>query len=278
MNNKLQSDTPKLLLYVTIIISLIITIFPIFYLVLTSIKPSQLLYSVPPEFFFKLSFESFQQVFIEGEAGKYLINSLIVTISSTIIAVFLGALAAFILAIVQFKYKKAFYFTILITRMYPPITTLIPIYLIMQFLGLLDTYPALTLPYAGTQIALATMILYSFYKDLPVSIFESALIDGCSGWNLFLKLALPLSKTGLVSAGILIFILDWNEFLFGLALTSTSAKTAPVALTSYLEQEGMLQWGAVASMGTLMITPIIIFVFVFRQYLIKGLTSGATKG
>lgn len=271
-------NSPNWILWTVIPLALVIFLAPIGYLFLTSIKPTGLLFSVPPRFVFAPDFGIYRELFLEEHAGKYLLNSLIVTTISTAISTALGAIAALVLALIQFRFKRSWFFVILITRMYPPVTTLIPIYLLMRYLGLTDTYPALFLPYAGTQLALATWIMWSYYKDVPVELFEAAVLDGCSAWQLLTRIAVPLSTSGLAACAVLIFILDWNEFLFALVLTSTEARTAPVALMAFLEQEGMVQWGSLAAMGSVMITPILIFVFVLRRYLVQGLTVGATKG
>ncbi len=275
--HEIKHDRPRFLIVAVVVISFFFVIFPIYYLILTAFKPLDLMFNVPPKFYFKPSFSAFETVLGEGKAGLYLFNSFIVTTISTVCAVFLGGLAAFVLALVNIRGKKWLYFTILITRMYPPVTTLIPIYMIMQMLKLVDHYPALILPYVGTQMALATMIMLSYYKDLPVSIFESAMLDGCGSLGLFLRFGLPLSKSGLIASGVLIFVLNWNEFLFAMALTSTRIRTAPVALTAYLEQEGLVQWGSMAAMGSLMTVPIVIFALALRKYMISGLTAGASK-
>jgi multiple sugar transport system permease protein len=149
--------------------------------------------------------------------------------------------------------------------------------MLMRSIGLYDTQLSLILPYAGAQMALATWIMWSFYQDLPSELFEAALLDGCSPWKLLARIALPLSKAGLLACAILIFVLTWSEFLFALVLTSTKSRTATVALMSFLEQEGMIQWCSLATIGTMMVLPIMLFVFLFRKYLISGLTVGAVK-
>lgn len=260
-----------------IIVILLLTLFPIFYLVLIAVKPQSILFDSPPKFFFSPTSEAFQRVLADGKIGLYLLNSLIVSFVATFFAVFLGSLAAFSFALVRIRYRKLLYFTILITRMYPPITTLIPVYMIMRQFKLVDTYWALIIPYAGTQLALATMILASYYKNLPVSIFESAIMDGCGTFRLFWNFGIPLSVTGLMAASILVFVLNWNEFLFAMVLTSTKVRTVTVALTSFLQQEGVVQWSYLAAMGLIMTVPIILFVLALRKYMISGLTAGASK-
>ncbi len=272
-----KSAAQKRILAAASILMLGFALIPIYYLILIAIKPLSILFDIPPKFFFEPTWDAFETVLDEGHIGTYLLNSLIVSTIATLIAVLLGSMAAFVLALIKMRYKKLVYFCILITRMYPPITTLIPIYMIMRSLHLIDTYPALILPYAGTQMALATMIMISYYRDMPSSIFESAMLEGCGMLRLFVSFGLPLSATGLMASGIMIFVLNWNEFLFAASLTSTKIRTATVALTTFLQQEGVVQWSAVAAMGVIMTVPIIIFVFALRKYMIAGLTAGASK-
>lgn len=267
----------RIILYIITAFVVMVTLLPIWYLLLIAIKPQSILFETPPRLIFQPTTEAFQRVLSEGKIGLSLINSLIVSLAATLIAVFLGALAAFCLTLLKMRSKKFLYFVILITRMYPPITTLIPIYMIMRRIGLIDTYFALIIPYAGTQLALATMIMMSYYKDIPASIFESANMDGCSPFRLFFRFGIPLSVTGLMASAILIFVLNWNEFLFAMALTSTKIRTVTVALTSFLQQEGVVQWSYLAAMGIIMIVPIILFVFALKKYMISGLTAGASK-
>jgi multiple sugar transport system permease protein len=162
--------------------------------------------------------------------------------------------------------------------MYPPVTTLIPVFFAIQYMGLHDTRTAVILAYAGFQIPFVIWIMKAFFEDIPRDIIESASLDGANLLTTFRKMIIPLSLPGILATGILVFVLNWNEFLFALVLTSYDAKTAPVAVASFAETEGMLQWGTLSVLGVLTIFPILIIMLFLRKYLIKGLLIGAVKG
>lgn len=269
---------PRLLVIIAVAVAITLAAAPIVYLVITALKPASLLFANPPRFVFEPTYAHFARVFSDAATMRSLMNSVVVSVLATVVATLLGAWAAFVLALLNFRLKRFWFFVIVATRIFPPVTTLIPIYVIMRYLGLIDTYPALVLPYSGTQLALAVWIMWSYYKDLPHETFEAAILDGCNAWQLFWRVALPMSYSGIAACAVIVFILNWNEFLFALALTSTEARTGPVALMAFMEQEGLVQWGVIAALGTVMITPVIIMVLFLRNYLIQGMTAGATKG
>ena len=172
-------------------------------------------------------------------------------IKGTILALIIGATAAFSFSHWLFRGKEQLFLVSLIGRMFPPVTTLIPIYFMMKLLRILilDTHISLILVYAAFQVPLVLLILRDFFSQVPREICECAYLDGCKSWQVFVRIVLPLTKHGIIAAGILCFVEAWNEFLFALVLTSFKAKTAPVILATYVENEGMLQWGALEKLG-----------------------------
>lgn len=264
--------------FVILIIIALLVLFPIFYLFLTSIKPKELLFEIPPRFYFKPTFQKYTDLFLKDKYYLYYYNSFVVASISTLFAVTLGALSSFAFISFDFWGKKFWFYLILFTRLYPPVTTLIPVFFIISRLGLLDTKLSLILLYTAFQVPLSMWIMKSFFLGIPKEIKESAILDGCSVGKLFYKIMLPLAKPGLVASGILIFVFNWNEFLFALILTSNNAKTAPVALMSFLESEGMVQWGSASVLGFSTIFPILIIIIFLNRYLIKGLLAGGVKG
>jgi multiple sugar transport system permease protein len=264
--------------YLAICAVLLWILFPIIYLALTSVKPGRLLLDVPPRFVFWPSFEQYQKVFYFGSFPLYLWNSIVVATLSTLAAVILGAMAAFAFVNFRFRWKRSLLFSILLTRMFPPVTTLIPVYFVISQLGLVDTKTALFLLYVAFQIPLVAWIMIDFIRQIPKEIQEGAILDGCTTGNLFVRVILPLSTPGLIASGILAFIFNWNELLFALVLTSLDAKTLPVALMAYTESEGMIQWGSVAVTGMVTLLPVVIFFVVLNKFLVKGLMVGAVKG
>ena len=256
----------------------IIVMFPLYNLLLISLKSSSELTSSQFSLFVVPDFSSYRKVFITGGIIHSIKNSCIVATVSTLFALLFGLLFAYGFVHIRMRYKKALLFAILITRMFPPITTLIPVYIAEGKVGLADTALGLILPYISFQIPLDIWIVTEFVRQIPHSIEESAMLDGCGPGRSFLRITVPLSMTGVVAAGILTFIYNWNELMFAVTLTSQNAKTLPVILKAYTESEGGLQWGSVAAIGMVTLFPIILFYAALNKYLEKGLIAGAVKG
>lgn len=269
----------KNLWIITIIFVVVIwTIFPLYYLFVTSVKPAKMLFERPPRLVVFPSFDTYERVLFQEAYYRFFINSFLISTGATLLALLIGAPAAFAFVQWEFRGKEPLFFTSLIGRMFPPVTTLIPIYLMIKHLKLLDTLLALVLIYAAFQVPLVLLILRDFFQQVPQEIRECAYLDGCSSRQVFLRIVLPLSINGILAAGILSFVLSWNEFLFALVITSYDAKTAPVALATFIETEGVIQWGIIAALGICTIMPMLLFMVFMHKFLIKGLTLGSLKG
>ena len=203
-------------------------------------------------------------------------NSIVVSSISTIIAVVLGSLAAYSLS--RFKTGgETLRFDILSFRMFPPIASAIPIFLLMKYAGLLNTWWALVFAYNTFNVPFATYVLAGFFDEVSTEFEESAMVDGCSRWQAFTKVTMPMAINGVIAAAVLIFLLSWNEFLFAFLLTSSESATIPVAATALITHAG-IRIGEVSAAITVMIIPTLIAVFVLQKFLVKGLTFGAVKG
>ncbi len=273
-----ESRSKKVGIVILLALLMIFTLFPLYYLFLTSVKPAGLMFDVPPKFFFSASFSEYVNMIINHKYYRYYFNSILISFFSTLLCLVFGAFGAFAFSAFRFMGQKFLFLIILITRMYPPVTTLIPVFFAIQYMGLHDTRTAVILAYTGFQIPFVIWIMKAFFEDIPRDIIESASLDGATLLTTFRKIIIPLSLPGALATGILVFVLNWNEFLFALVLTSYDAKTAPVAVASFAETEGMLQWGTLSVLGVLTIFPILIIMLFLRKYLIKGLLIGAVKG
>jgi multiple sugar transport system permease protein len=160
--------------------------------------------------------------------------------------------------------------------MMPPVAAIIPIYIIMKKVRLLDTPWALIIIYLTFNLPFVVWMMKGFFEDIPPAIEESALIDGCSEFAVFRKIALPLVAPGLAATAILIFIFSWNEFLFALILTGTRAVTLPVGIIGFMKETG-INWGYMTAGGMLALVPVVIFTILVQKHLVKGLTLGALK-
>lgn len=272
----LKKRIVSLLLTLITALVFIFVLSPPFMLFLTSIKTNVDALRYPPVWLFKPVASNYREIFQLIPFGSYLINSLVVALLSTFISLLVGSLAAYGLARFKFKRSKDLSFWILSIRMTPPIAAAIPIFLIMRTLRLLDTKAALILAYCTFNVPFAVWLLRSFFQEIPREIEESAMVDGCSPFGAFFRIALPLIAPGLAATGIFTFIFSWNEFLFALILTGTRAQTVPVSLTGFIRETGIM-WSHMAAAGVLAMFPMVIFTALVQRNLVKGLTMGAIK-
>ncbi|MGD9360602.1 MAG: carbohydrate ABC transporter permease, partial [Desulfobacterales bacterium] len=207
----------------------------------------------------------------------YAINSLIVASLNTLLCLIVGSMAAYGLARFKFRGADNLAFWILSIRMMPPVAAIIPIYILMKNLGLLDTPWCLVITYLTFNLPFVVWMMKGFFEEIPREIEESALIDGCSDFSVFFRIALPLVAPGLAATAIMVFIFSWNEFLFALILTGTKAVTLPVGIIGYMKETG-INWGYMTAGGILALIPVIVFMVLVQKHLVKGLTLGALKG
>lgn len=260
-----------------IVVLLIWTVLPLLYLVVLSVKPEQMMLD-PPSLRFTPTLERYRELLRWGSLGTPIWNSLVTAVAGTAGAVALGATTALSFTLSHFRGKGSIFFVILLTRMFPPVTTLIPLYLIMRVLGLLDTRTGLIVLFAAIQMPLVVWITYAVLSTIPREVIESAVLDGASLPVAAVRVVFPLATPGLVSAAILSFIFCWNDFLLPLVMTSTHARTGTVALMRYTETYKTVLWGPLSTVAIAMAAPTIAFVLGLRAYLVKGLTAGMLKG
>jgi multiple sugar transport system permease protein len=254
-------------------------LFPLYMMITTSIKTDQQAFAWPPVWVFTPSFRSYYNaLFVFGGrgVGHYLMNSLLVTISSTALAVFLGAMAAYGLARFRFPGNRNIAFFILSTRFAPPVGFIVPIYLMVQRSGLLDEPIALIIVYTSMNLSLVTWLLRGFFLEIPIEIEEAALVDGYTRWQIFLRVALPLVRPGLAATAILSAIFSWNEFLFASIVAPGNAATIPVYLSGFSASMN-IDWAEYMAVGTMAVVPIMIFTLVLQRHLVRGLTFGAVR-
>ena len=254
-------------------------LFPFYVIVTTALKTDTAIFAWPPVWSFQPTLQSFYNaLFVFGgrSAVSYLINSIVISAVSTFVAVVLGAMAAYGFARFSFAGKRHLAFWILSTRFAPPVAFIVPIYLMVQKVGLLDSHIALILIYTAMNLSLVIWILRGFFAEIPIEIEEAALVDGYSRLQIFWRVAVPLVRPGIVSTAILSAIFSWNEFLYAMVLTQSRAATLPVYLAGFSNSMG-LAWGEYMAAGTMAVLPILVFTFALQKYLVRGLTFGAVK-
>jgi multiple sugar transport system permease protein len=269
-----------LLRYIVIALILGVVLFPIYWMVITSFKVRLELTSNPPTFFPNtFTLENYQKAFAFSGFPRYMLNSAVVVIAATLISLVLGSLAGYSLARFSFRgrFRENVSFWILSTRMIPPIVAIIPIFLLFRDLQLLNSYPGLIIVYIGTSLPFVIWMMSTFISEVPVDLEEAAMIDGDTRLTALWRIVLPLAAPGLAATAIFSIILLWNEFLYALILTTTSASiTLPVGIAGLVSQYELL-WGEMAAAGTVAVIPILIFALLVQRYLVRGLTLGAVK-
>jgi len=261
-------------IYLLMALVLIVMLFPFYWMVLTSFRSQVANTSPVPVWFFTPTLENYQNVIRGNNFLEFTWNSLVVATLATGFGLVLGLPAAYSIA----RYKQnGLALAILIARLTPYITYLVPWYLAFRALGLIDTYIALTLTHLIVGMPLIIWIMISFFEEVPVELEEAAYVDGSSKLGAFFRIILPLSAPGIVAASILSFIFSWNQFLFSLVLSGPNTKTVPVAVFNFISY-GQIDFGGLGAAAVLITLPVILLTLVIQRYIVTGLTMGAVKG
>jgi multiple sugar transport system permease protein len=277
MNKIFTLNVKRVLLTIATVAIFGVILFPPVVLFVTSIKTDIDALSFPPKWIFDPTLKNYVDILNTSPLVDYALNSLIVASLNTLLCLMIGSMAAYGLARFKFRGADNLAFWILSIRMMPPVAAIIPIYILMKNLGLLDTPWCLVITYLTFNLPFVVWMMKGFFEEIPREIEESALIDGCSDFSVFFRIALPLVAPGLAATAIMVFIFSWNEFLFALILTGTKAVTLPVGIIGYMKETG-INWGYMTAGGILALIPVIVFMVLVQKHLVKGLTLGALKG
>ena len=250
--------------------------FPLGWVVLTSFKTELQAISVPPLLYFPPTMENFSEVQERSDYLLYAMNSVITAVTSTILGLLLAAPAAYSMAFFKSKHTKDILMWMLSTKMMPAVGALVPIYVLAQQSGLLDTRLGLIIIFTLSNLPIMVWMLYSNYKEIPHEILEAARMDGATLWQEFYRVLLPLSLGGLASTGLLCLVLSWNEAFWSLNLSSAKAGTLATLIASYSSPEGLF-WAKLSAASLMAIAPIVVFGWFSQKQLVQGLTFGAVK-
>ncbi len=262
------------------LLALVVTVFfafPIFWMVTSSLKSEIDVASYPPQWLFTPSLHSYRQLFEEMSALDALINSCVIVGLATCLAMIAGTLAAYAMARFDIKGKNVLAFEILSIRMLPPIVSVIPLFIIAKQLGIFDTPWLLIAVYTLSGLPFVVWVMRVFIQEIPPSIEEAALIDGCSRYEAFWRVTLPLLLPGLAATMVIVFMFAWNEFMLASILTSRDAKTLPVIAANAIKPKA-ISFALASAAGVLMSLPVVVLVLLMQRYLVRGLTLGAVKG
>ena len=252
------------------------TLFPFYWMVSSSLKDQTDLLAAPPVWTFVPTIAHYAEIWQDDTVSKALLNSLIVAGCTTALAIALGAPAAYALARFEFKGKKDLWFWFISNRMISPIVLALPVYLMAQGAGLLDTHLVLILIYLSFCLPIVVWICTDQFRSIPSDLEQAARLDHANQWDIFWRIYLPLGLPGIAVSAIFSFIFSWNELLYALVLTRSDVQTAPVIATSYMSGYE-LPWGKIMATGTVIVLPVTVFALLVSRHMVRGLTMGATK-
>lgn len=265
---------------IVLAVACLVVIVPLGYLIINSIKLPREFLTIPPTILpTEVTFEHYQDLIDDKKTVRYFQNSLTVSVWTTGVTILTGTLAAYGLARMRLSAKilALVTFIFLFIRFYPRVTTVIPFFLVMRQLDLLDTVWAIIIGQLGITIPFVTWLMLVVFQDLPSEIEEAAIVDGASVWQRFSRVVLPIVMPSVSAAAILTAFLSWNEFLIASSVARRKASVLSIAVASFVSDKG-IQWGPMAAMSVVMIVPMIVFALFAQKYLIRGITFGAVKG
>jgi multiple sugar transport system permease protein len=268
---------------IAIALVVILALVPVVWLISISLKPPEALTDqkfIPSE----VSFDNYKSLFEGGIDDspfiKPLINSIGIALITTAISIVLASFCAYAIARLEFPGKRVILAGALAIAMFPPISTVGPLFDMWRALGLYDTWLGLIIPYLTFSLPLAIYVLVAFFREIPWELEQAAQVDGATPFQAFTKVIVPLAAPGVFTAAILVFIFCWNDFLFAISLTSSDAsRTVPAALAFFTgESSFTAPTGSIAAAAVVVTVPIIVFVLIFQRRIVAGLTAGAVKG
>jgi ABC-type glycerol-3-phosphate transport system permease component len=278
MKLRLKRKLKKAMLYIIIIIVLTFILFPIYWTFVNSLKPiseirTQSARLIPAQ----PTLENYRSVTRRTEFQRYLLNSLVVTTAVVFLSILVSIFTGYALSRYSFFGKQAFSIGLLASQTLPPILLIIPLFLILRKIGLVNTYQGLTLTYLTIVLPFSSWMLRGYFDTIPVELEQAAMIDGCSRVGTVFRVVLPLSAPGVAAVAIFSFILAWQDYLFALTImTSQKMMTATVGIASFIGAEE-IKWGQMGAFASIMIAPTIVFFVLVQKFVVQGLTMGAVK-
>lgn len=269
-----QKRSTTLILALLTFVVLVIFAFPFVWMLLASFKNQAQIMSTDQFFIFKPTGKNYSSVFQEYDFLKFILNSMIVAIGATLFSLLLGLPAAY--AIARHRLHKLGVI-ILIARIIPGITFLIPWFILFTKMHLVDTYTSLILSHMLVSMPFIIWIMISFFEQLPYEIEEAGLIDGCTRHQVFTRIILPISGAGVITSSLLSFIFSWNNFMFSLILAGDKTKTLPVAVFNFMSYSE-INWGALMAAACIITLPVLVIALLAQRYVVSGMAVGAVKG
>lgn len=276
MGTKHRINLKVILIFFALVVVSLFFMFPLVWIFLSSLKTRAQIMSKSPILVFTPTLENYQEIFMVEKFHLKFLHSLIIASSTTGIALFLGMLAAYGFSRFRFRGRDNIAFMILSFRMLPPIAVVIPLFLLYKYVNFVDSYQGMVIAYLTFTLPFVTWLMRGFFDEVPEEVDESAMLDGCSRWGTFWRVAVPLSKSGMIVSGVFSFIFCWNEYLMSLILTRDRVQTVPVATATFLRQFEIL-WGPMFASCVFVIAPLLVMLFFVQKHLVKGMTFGAIR-
>jgi len=269
----------RILRHLALAMILLWSAFPILLMIMASLKPDREIFKFPPDFIFRPTLMNYVELFTSRPAFfDALLNSLIITVGATVLTVVSSTLAAYVYSRYRNTALAGSAFFMIVIRMLPPIIITLPLFPVVNALGLQDTHLLLIVLYATFFVSLNTWIMKAFIDQIPRELDEAAIVDGANTFKVLRYVIVPLSLQGMVATATFVFVFSWNEFLFAFIFTTSNAKTTPLVISEMLSSLAGIDWGVLFAAATLQFLPIILLVIVLQRYVVAGLTVGAVKG
>ncbi|TCK25409.1 carbohydrate ABC transporter permease [Pseudonocardia endophytica] len=249
--------------------------FPVLWMVVTAFKQEADAYTTPPTFFFAPTLANFEEVFGSG-IGPYLLNSLFATVMSTVLVILLATPAAFAVSLRPVKKTQDVLFFFISTKMLPVVAAIVPIYVVVNYIGMLDNVWTLVVLYTAMNLPIAVWMMRSFFQEVPKELLEAAQMDGASLFRSLREVVLPIVSPGMAATALICVIFAWNEFFFAVNLTASQAATVPVFLVGFITSEG-LYFAKLCAAATMAALPVVIAGWIAQNKLVQGLSFGAVK-
>jgi ABC-type glycerol-3-phosphate transport system permease component len=269
----------RIYLYLSVIVLMVVVAFPLFWMIGSSFKPKTELYAFPPTFFPRVfTLDNYIELLTHTSFLTYFKNSLIVAGGSTLLSMVIGSCGGYALSRFRYPGFHLFARTTLLAYMLPSIMLVIPLYVFMGDLGLVDTLRGLIVTNTTFTLPFTLWLLRAYFSTIPVELEEAAMIDGCTRFQAFWKLILPLAAPGIVATSIFAFTNSWNEFLYSLVfIHSDSLRTLPPGMATFIKTDTVYQWGVLMAAAVLITVPVLLFYLIIQRNLVVGLTEGGVK-
>lgn len=265
-----------ILLHLPVLLIVFFAIGPYVWTFISSITPDDALSDTFRFFPENPTLVNYTRLFVNIDFGKNMMDSLLVAFGSTFLGLALTLTASYSFSRFKFRFRQLFLIQFLVINMFPVVLLIVPLFIIMRNLGLMDTHLALIIAYSTFTIPFATWMMTGFFKAIPIELDESAQIDGLGRFGTFVRVILPIAVPGVSATGIYIFINAWNEFIYASILTSSSVRTIPVSLQNMIG-EYQIAWGLLTAGGTVAAVPILVMFFFVQKTMISGMTAGSLK-